>query len=67
MMFDSGRRDDRQPWFGTMIGVGPASPWWDEPSTTWERPIRYTEPTITKPRGDAWWRRLFHLFRRDAR
>jgi hypothetical protein len=29
-MFDPGRRDERQPWFGTMVGVGPAPPWFDE-------------------------------------
>jgi hypothetical protein len=56
------RRDDRPPWFGTLVGVGPASPWF-EPSATWERvPVRHAaEPVVTKPPRDAWWRRIFRL------
>jgi hypothetical protein len=64
-MFDPGRRDDRQPWFGTMVGVGPASPWFDEQRTTWERPVRYDEPIVTKPPRSAWRRRLLRLMPRE--
>jgi hypothetical protein len=60
-MFGARRRDDRQPWFATMIGVGPKSPWFDdERRTIWERvPVQHVEPA--KPQRGAWWHRLISV------
>jgi hypothetical protein len=63
VMFNPRRRDDRhQPWFGTMVGVGAKSPWFDERRATWEHVPTAAEPIIRKPPRRIW-RRLIRFWR----